>query len=152
MNMKQVEKSWFSWRLASLTVVMMFLSMAKPVTPQSTDRNNTMVRYYCSEFYGMNAKYFFQNVNTTLSNLRRQLLVNRVHYAAARTLINGEAVWGLASCRGYVSTTNCVACFDDAVVLLRACGRGSGAHAFYNDCDLRFLWYLNFFLLVYDFV
>ncbi|CAH1429770.1 unnamed protein product [Lactuca virosa] len=108
MNMKQVEKSWFSWLLASLMVVMMFLSMAKPVTSQSTDRNSTM------------------------------LLLNRVHYAVARTLINGEAVWGLASCRGYVSTTNCVACFDHAVVLLRACGRGSGAHAFYNDCDLRY--------------
>ncbi|CAI9272112.1 unnamed protein product [Lactuca saligna] len=138
MTMKQVEKNWFSWRLASLMVVMMFLSMAKPLTSQSTDANSTMVRYYCSEFYGMNAKYFFQNVNTTLSNLRRQLLVNPVHYAVARTLINGAAVWGVASCRGYVSTTNCIACFDDAVVLLRACGRGSGAHAFYNDCDLRY--------------
>ncbi|KAI3722977.1 hypothetical protein L2E82_34228 [Cichorium intybus] len=87
----------------------------------------------------MNARYFFNNLNTTLSSLRQQLSEeNGVHYAVARTLLNGESVWGLASCRGYVSTANCVACFDYAVAQLRVCGRGNGAHAFYNDCDVRY--------------
>ncbi|KAL7614332.1 hypothetical protein Lser_V15G06984 [Lactuca serriola] len=139
MNLKQMEKSLLSWRLACLMVVMMFLSMAKPVTSQtSSDRNSTLMRYYCSQYFGMNETYFYQNLNTTLSSLRRQLSVNRVRYALARTLLNGESVWGLASCRGYVSNTNCVACFDYAVSQLRVCGRGNGAHAFYNDCDVRY--------------
>lgn len=151
MNLKQMEKSLLSWRLACLMVVMMFLSMAKPVTSQtSSDRNSTLMRYYCSQYFGMNETYFYQNLNTTLSSLRRQLLVNRVRYALARTLLNGESVWGLASCRGYVSNTNCVACFDYAVSQLRVCGRGNGAHAFYNDCDVRcLLCSLNFFLFSY---
>ncbi|CAI9272118.1 unnamed protein product [Lactuca saligna] len=139
MNLKQIQKSLFSWRLACLMVVMMFLSMAKPVTSQtSSDRNSTLMRYYCSQYFGMNETYFYQNLNTTLSSLRRQLSVNRVRYAVARTLLNGESVWGLASCRGYVSTTDCVACYDYAVSQLRVCGRGNGAHAFYNDCDVRY--------------
>lgn len=113
----------------------MFLSTAKPATSQS-NRNSTLMRYYCSQYYGMNETYFYQNLNTTISTLRRQLLVTR--YAVARTLLNGESVWGLATCRGYVSTPNCVACFDYAVAQLRVCGRGNGAHAFYNDCDVRY--------------
>ncbi|KAI3519030.1 hypothetical protein L1887_08003 [Cichorium endivia] len=136
--MKEKTKSWFSWRLAGLMVVMVFLFMAEPVRSQSSNRNSTLMRYYCSQYYGMNARYFFNNLNTTLSSLRQQLSENGVRYAVARTLLNGESVWGLASCRGYVSTANCVACFDYAVAQLRVCGRGNGAHAFYNDCDVRY--------------
>ncbi|KAI3747598.1 hypothetical protein L6452_10109 [Arctium lappa] len=137
-NMKQVEKSWFSWRVAGLMVVVVFIYMAEPVTSQSNDRNGTLIRDYCSLYRGMSEKYFLSNLNATLSNLRHQLSVNGVHYAVARTLFNGEPVWGSASCRGYVSKANCVACFDYAVTYLKKCGLGNGALAYYNDCDLRY--------------
>ncbi|XP_076927407.1 cysteine-rich receptor-like protein kinase 2 isoform X1 [Bidens hawaiensis] len=134
--MKQQENNWFSWRLAVVAVV--FISMAEPVTSQSNNRNSTLMRYYCSLYYGRSANYFLSNLNTTLSSLHEQLSLNRARYAVARTLLTGESVWGLAVCRGYVSTAECVACFNYAVAQLKVCGRANGAHAFYNDCDVRY--------------
>ncbi|PWA86224.1 hypothetical protein CTI12_AA142130 [Artemisia annua] len=114
--------------------------MAEPVTAsKSSNRNSTLIRYFCSKYQGINGEYFLSNLNTTLSSLRHQLLVSGVtRYATARTLLNGESVWGLASCRGYLSTANCVACFDYAVAQLKVCGLGNGAHAFYNGCEVRY--------------
>lgn len=140
MNMKQVKRNCFSWRLAGLLVVLLFIvTMAKPVTASKpSNRNSTLIRYFCSKYQGINGEYFLSNLNTTLSSLRHQLLVSGVtRYATARTLLNGESVWGLASCRGYLSTANCVACFDYAVAQLKVCGLGNGAHAFYNGCEVR---------------
>ncbi|KAM0022060.1 putative protein kinase RLK-Pelle-DLSV family [Helianthus debilis subsp. tardiflorus] len=136
--MRQAENRCLSWRLTSLLVVVVVLTtMAEPVTSQRpTDRNSTLMRYYCSMYKGVSATYFLRNLNTTLSNLRKQLTTSG--YAAARTLLNGESVWGLAWCRGYVSVPDCLSCFDYAVDQLKVCGLGNGAHAIYSDCDLRY--------------
>ncbi|KAI3704420.1 hypothetical protein L1987_74640 [Smallanthus sonchifolius] len=138
MNMKRPEKNPFSWRLAGLImVVLLFIAMVEPVESQSSDRNSTLMRYYCSLYYGRSPRYFLSNLNTTLSSLHQQL-TNGSRYAVARTLLNGESVWGLASCRAYVSNADCVACYNYAVDQLRICGTVNGAHAFYNDCDVRY--------------
>ncbi|KAK9071518.1 hypothetical protein SSX86_010087 [Deinandra increscens subsp. villosa] len=140
MSMKLMKNSCLPWRLAGPMVVMMvFIIMAEPVRSQSSnrDRNSTLIRDYCSQYYGRSPEYFLSNLKTTLSSLHQQL-TNGSRYALARTLLNGESVWGLASCRGYVSTVRCVACFNYAVAQLKRCGLGNGAHAFYNDCDVRY--------------
>ncbi|MFS8034169.1 hypothetical protein Hanom_Chr17g01578081 [Helianthus anomalus] len=72
-----------------------------PVRSQPSDRNSTPFVVCCSQYKGMNEEYLSRNVNTTLSSLHCKLTVNR--YATARSLLNGDSVWGLASCRGYVS-------------------------------------------------
>ncbi|KAI3775685.1 hypothetical protein L1987_45434 [Smallanthus sonchifolius] len=120
-----------------MVVVVVFISVVEPVESQSSDRNSTLMRYYCSLYYGRSPRYFLSNLNSTLSSLHQQL-TNGSRYALARTLFNGESVWGLASCRAYVSNANCVACYDYAVAQLRVCGTVNGAHAFYNDCDVRY--------------
>ncbi|KAI3704419.1 hypothetical protein L1987_74639 [Smallanthus sonchifolius] len=117
--------------------MMVFISMLESVESQSSDRNSTLLRYYCSLYYGRSPRYFLSNLNTTLSSLHQQL-TNGSRYAVARTLLNGESVWGLASCRAYVSNADCVACYNYAVDQLRICGTVNGAHAFYNDCDVRY--------------
>ena len=136
--MKQVEKGWFTWQLACLMVVVVLISIPKPVTSQSSDRNRTFLGDYCSLYQRISAKYFFSNLNTTLSSLRHQLTLDGVYYAVSRSLLNGDSVWALASCREYVSKANCAACFDYAVARLKKCGLGNGAHAFYDDCDVRY--------------
>ncbi|KAF5769135.1 putative protein kinase RLK-Pelle-DLSV family [Helianthus annuus] len=126
-----------SWRLASLwVVVVVLITMAEQVTSQPTDRNSTLLRYYCSKYRGLNDKYFLSNLNTTLSGLRSQLTTSR--YATARTLLNGESVWGLAWCRGYLSIPDCLSCFDYAVDQLKVCGFANGAQIIYSDCQLRY--------------
>ncbi|KAI7733047.1 hypothetical protein M8C21_033404 [Ambrosia artemisiifolia] len=135
--MRQVENRCLSWRLASLLVVVVVLTtIIEPVSSQPADRNSTLMRYYCSMYRGVSASYFLSNLNTTLSSLRQQLTTSG--YAAARTLLNGESVWGLAWCRGYLSIPDCLSCFDYAVDQLKVCGLGNGAHAIYSDCDLRY--------------
>nr|XP_043634016.1 cysteine-rich receptor-like protein kinase 2 [Erigeron canadensis] len=139
-SLKRLAPNRFTWRLSTLTVaVLVIVSMAEPVTSQSGgSRNSTLMRYYCSLYRGRSENYFLSNLNTTLSSLRRQLSVNSVRYAVARSLLNGESVWGLATCRDYVSSADCVACYDYAVAQLKVCGTVNGAHAFYNDCDVRY--------------
>ncbi|KAI3775710.1 hypothetical protein L1987_45460 [Smallanthus sonchifolius] len=138
MNMKRQEKRLFSWRLAGLTVVVvLFISMAEPVKSQSSDRNSTLMRYYCSLYYGRSPRYFLSNLNSTLSSFHQQL-TNGSRYDVARTLLNCESVWGLASCRTYVSNANCVACYDYVVAQLRVCGTVNGGRAFYDDCDVKY--------------
>ncbi|KAK9062112.1 hypothetical protein SSX86_019297 [Deinandra increscens subsp. villosa] len=110
-----------------------------PVRSQQTDRNSTRFAIACSQYKGMSEEYLATNLNTTLSSLRRQLSTNNVSYATSRALLNGDAVWGLASCRGYVSRPDCLACFDYAVSQLRSsCGSANGAFVFYDDCDIRY--------------
>ncbi|KAI3775719.1 hypothetical protein L1987_45469 [Smallanthus sonchifolius] len=88
------------------------------------------------DYAHVSPRYFLSNLNSTLSSFHEQL-TNGSRYAVARTLLNGESVWGLASCRAHVSNANCVACYDYAVAQLRVCGTVNGGRAFYDDCDVR---------------
>ncbi|KAL4577878.1 hypothetical protein LXL04_013993 [Taraxacum kok-saghyz] len=131
--MKQVDH----WRLpASLLLVVVLTNMAEQVNSQPIDINSTVMGYYCSEYKGMSAEFFLRNLNATISSLRRQISITK--FAAARTLFNGESVWGLAWCRGYLSIPDCLNCFDYAVTALKPCGLGNGAHVIYSDCDVRY--------------
>ncbi|KAI3722984.1 hypothetical protein L2E82_34236 [Cichorium intybus] len=135
--MKQADQYWrLSWRPVCLLLVVVLINMAEQVASQPTDINSTLMGYACSQYKGMSAKYFLRNLNATLSSLRQQ--ISDTKFAAARTLFNGEPVWGLAWCRGYVSIPDCLNCFDYAVTALKPCGLGNGAHITYSDCDIRY--------------
>ncbi|KAD7478584.1 hypothetical protein E3N88_01720 [Mikania micrantha] len=127
--------TWWSW---CLTIILVIITIAGPARSQSNDRNSTRYAFACSAYKGMNQEYLLRNLNITLSSLRHQLSVNNVSYATARSLLNANSIWGLASCRGYVSRADCVACFDYAVVQLRSCGSATGAFIFFDDCDIRY--------------
>ncbi|KAF5782561.1 putative Gnk2-like domain-containing protein [Helianthus annuus] len=132
--MKQVNDSTlWSWCLTGLLVMM---TATRPVRSQPSDRNSTLFAVYCSQYKGMNVEYLSRNINTTLSSLHRKLTFNR--YATARSLLNRDSIWGLTSCRGYVSNADCLACFDYDVVQLRTCGFANGGYIFYDDCDIRY--------------
>ncbi|KAI3767259.1 hypothetical protein L2E82_17348 [Cichorium intybus] len=138
--MKQVEHWWLSWQLLCLLLVVgVLITMAEPVSSQSTER---IARYYCSQYSHVDTENFLSNLNATISSLHRQLSISR--FATARTLSNGVSVWGLAWCRGYVSIPDCLDCFNYAVAQLKSCGTVNGGHGFYNDCDVRYENY-NFF-------
>nr|XP_043634779.1 putative receptor-like protein kinase At4g00960 [Erigeron canadensis] len=139
MNIRQVENRRLSWRVAILAMVVVVITMSNQVTSQvsqPTDFNSTLMKNYCSMYKPTHEVYFLSNLNATLTSLRRQLTTSG--YSAARTLINGESVWGLAWCRGYLSIPDCLNCFDFAVKQLKLCGVVNGAHAIYSDCDVRY--------------
>ncbi|XP_023767378.2 cold-responsive protein kinase 1 [Lactuca sativa] len=118
--------------------VILLVIMAETVTSQSSKRSNTLIRSYCSKYGVLNEEFFSRNLNTTISSLRRQLSSATVYEAVARTIINGDSVYGLALCRRYLSTAECLNCFDVAVTGVRVCGIVNGGRVIYDDCELRY--------------
>nr|GEU35724.1 cysteine-rich receptor-like protein kinase 2 [Tanacetum cinerariifolium] len=126
-------------RKHTLIFTLMALMTTEVLVSQSINRNNnTLVRRYCSKYDVLNDEFFLRNLNSTLSSLRRQLTNTTAYHAVARTLINGESVYGLALCREYLSNLECLKCFDIAVKGVEVCGIKNGGHVIYDDCDLRY--------------
>ncbi|KAL8211245.1 hypothetical protein R6Q57_005682 [Mikania cordata] len=119
-----------------LCIFIMFILMAKQVTSQSDDDNNTLLRKYCRS-YQSNGNSYLRNLNTTLSNLRRQLSNPQVYSAYAQTTSN-QFLYAFALCREYLSTSECLACFDAAVNETRSCGTSDGGNMIYDDCSIRY--------------
>ncbi|KAK9049261.1 hypothetical protein SSX86_031772 [Deinandra increscens subsp. villosa] len=119
--------------------VMVLVLIMEVATSQSDNTSNTLIRPYCSQFGVLNDIFFLRNLNNTISSLRRQLANGTVHQAVARTLINGETVYGLAVCRQYLSGSACLKCLDTATKEARVqCGIKNGARTIYDDCEFRY--------------
>ncbi|XP_076881597.1 cysteine-rich receptor-like protein kinase 2 isoform X2 [Bidens hawaiensis] len=137
--MKQVENRW----VACLVLLMVVhITMEEQVASKPMDRNSTLLHYYCSAYRRLNEKYFWSNLNITLSSIRSQLATSG--QGTSHTLRNGESVWASSGCRGYLAIPDCLDCFDYGVDQLKRCGIGIGAQVGYSDCDLRYENY-NFF-------
>ncbi|KAI3722970.1 hypothetical protein L2E82_34219 [Cichorium intybus] len=126
-----------SWWMSTM-VVLMFITMANQVKSQSSDRNNSLLRMYCRSYKATNEGFYLSNLNTTLSSLRRQLSDPQVYYAFAQASDNDAFVYSFALCREYLSTSECLACFDTAVNNTRACGSADGGNVIYDDCSIRY--------------
>ncbi|KAK1410569.1 hypothetical protein QVD17_37106 [Tagetes erecta] len=95
----------------------------------------------------MSPTAFSRNLNSTFTQLRSRLSNTGVYYATAQSLENiGDAVYGVAQCRNYLLSTECLACFDVAVSVIEPrCGSANGAHVFLDNCFLRFENYNQFY-------
>lgn len=104
----------------------------------SSDPQANVVTQQCSQFDTSNTFEFFSNLNSTLADLRRQLSVNKTHFATAQQARTTNPVYSLVQCRNYLSTADCVACFDIAALDIRKfCNLANGARVIYDGCLLR---------------
>ncbi|KAI7745337.1 hypothetical protein M8C21_033811 [Ambrosia artemisiifolia] len=126
-----------------IILVVTGLSVAQPST--KTTNTNTPLIYYCGSYYPMSTAVFFRNLNLTFSQLRSQLSNAGIYNAQAQNMVNGDAVYGVAQCRNYLVSAECLACFDVAVSALEPCGSANGAHVFLDNCYLRFENYNEFY-------
>ncbi|KAL9994780.1 putative non-specific serine/threonine protein kinase [Helianthus debilis subsp. tardiflorus] len=124
-----------SW--TSCMVILVFVTMAKHMTSQSGDENNTLLRDYCRLYNSQKPESYIRSLNTVLSSLQRQLSDPQVYYAFARTMDNGDLVYAFALCREYLSTSRCLACFELAVNKTKTCGLADGGSIIYDDCSIR---------------
>ncbi|KAL1830551.1 hypothetical protein ACET3Z_000202 [Daucus carota] len=93
----------------------------------------------CSGFDAGSPSEFFRNVNATFADLRRQLSVQKKHFATAEQASSANPVYTLFQCRDYLSTADCVACFNVATVDIRKiCKLNNGARVIYDGCFLRY--------------
>ncbi|KAK1401898.1 Cysteine-rich RLK (Receptor-like kinase) protein [Heracleum sosnowskyi] len=120
------------WNMAAVVVLVLVMIEFAVSQPQAN-----LINQGCSQ---VNASFeFFSNLNTTLANLRRQLSVNRTHFATAELARSSSPVYAVVQCRNYLSTADCVSCFDIAAVDIRKyCRLVNGARVIYDGCFLRY--------------
>ncbi|CAH1412161.1 unnamed protein product [Lactuca virosa] len=90
---------------------------------QSNDSNNTVhmpIRSFCVHVDIMSPTVFFTNLNSTFASLRKELSRKGVYFAISHNLGNADSIYGTSQCRRYLSTTQCLSCFDVGVSILTA--------------------------------
>ncbi|KAF7130409.1 hypothetical protein RHSIM_Rhsim10G0182200 [Rhododendron simsii] len=128
------------WRLCpmkavTLTVVVTTVAMLNLVA--TADPQTKLLNTGCSQYNATNLSNFNANLNDTFSQLRSQLSGVNTKFATGQQT-GSDQVYAMAQCRDYLSTTDCVACFDVAVVLIRNCTGANGARVIFDGCFLRY--------------
>lgn len=124
----------------AILVVFLVLFLINPGVSQTNNSQNninTPIRSFCGRNPPTILSNFVNNRNSTLAEIRRKLSSNDVFYATAQSLAEKDPVFGAALCRNYLSTVQCVACFDEGVAQLIGCVTGNGAYVFLDDCFVR---------------
>ncbi|KAI3794373.1 hypothetical protein L1987_37004 [Smallanthus sonchifolius] len=130
----------------ALLVMLLVLLLSKPGFSQKNDsKNNTnVIAMRCGRNAVTSLPNFIKNRNSTFSDLRIQLLNQRV-YARAQALSSGDSVFAAVQCRNYLSVDQCVACFDDSVSELDSCRSGNGGFVSFDNCYVRYEDYADFY-------
>ncbi|KAL6963301.1 hypothetical protein U1Q18_049064 [Sarracenia purpurea var. burkii] len=106
--------------------------------PGLSDPQTNLLNKGCSQYNATNLSDFFSNFNATMSALRSQLVAaQNNHFATAQQARTSDPVYAMVQCRDYLSTADCVACFDTAVSQIRNCSAANGARVIYDGCFLR---------------
>lgn len=109
----------------------------------------------CSQFSATDLTNFQENLNASFADIRTQLLANNnsntntKHFATAQHI----PIYAMLQCRNYMSTKDCLACYDVAQSQIRNCtspSNANGARVIYEGCFLRLPYpILSFFFLFF---
>ncbi|KAK9071522.1 hypothetical protein SSX86_010091 [Deinandra increscens subsp. villosa] len=127
---------WWSYRWQTV-VIAVVLTVFLTIPASSQPQTNVLIQS-CSVTNVTNPTNFFSNVNETFRNIRTQLSNNNTYFATGELTRNSEPVYVLAQCRKYMSTRDCVSCFDYAASSIRACAAANGARSVLDGCFLRY--------------
>ncbi|KAL2499068.1 Cysteine-rich receptor-like protein kinase 3 [Abeliophyllum distichum] len=116
-------------------VVVVAVSISKQVSAQP---QINLLNRGCSQYNATNTRNFFDNLNATFSDLRNELSSENKRFATAQQSRSSDPVYGMVQCRNYLSTADCVACYDAAVAQIRNCSAANGARVIYDGCFLRY--------------
>ncbi|KAM7464837.1 hypothetical protein LguiB_012399 [Lonicera macranthoides] len=125
---------WRQW----LPVAALILLLVYSTKPAASQPQTNLLNTGCNLYNAGDLPSFFDNLNGTLSDLRRQLSSGNTKFATASQARNTNPVYGLAQCRDYLSTADCLACFDASVRQSRNCSANTGARVIYDGCFLRY--------------
>ncbi|KAJ0771099.1 putative protein kinase RLK-Pelle-DLSV family [Helianthus annuus] len=123
----------FRWQIVVVAIVLMvFLT-----NPGRSEPQTHLLLQTCSRFNATNTKIFFSNLNETFRDVRRKLS-NSTYFTTSNLTTNSEPVYVMAQCRNYMSTSDCLGCFDYAASSIRACATFNGARSVLDGCFLRY--------------
>ncbi|XP_019185428.1 PREDICTED: cysteine-rich receptor-like protein kinase 2 [Ipomoea nil] len=125
-----VEGSGGRWRW--LAVVIMVVSVSEPAL--SNPQTNQVGVLGCSPFNYTDVADSMRVLNATFADLRNQLSSDNKRFATSTQ----QPVYAMAQCRNYLSTADCVACLDAAVVATRNCSNKTGGRIIFDGCFLRY--------------
>ncbi|KAK1401897.1 Cysteine-rich receptor protein [Heracleum sosnowskyi] len=126
-------KRWWGMILAVVTLALVFESV------MSQQQNDDPLNSGCSQYNATNTLEFFRNLNTTLADLRRGITVNKTYFGTQQQARTTNPVYTMFQCRKYLSTADCVSCFDKAAIdIRRICRLANGARVIYDNCFLRY--------------
>ncbi|KAI3722987.1 hypothetical protein L2E82_34243 [Cichorium intybus] len=125
---------YYRWQMAVVAFVFMVF-VANPV--RSQPQANILITA-CSQVNATNLQSFYANLNDTFRNVRQQLSNNNTYFATADQTRNSESVYVMGQCRNYMSTSDCVSCFDSADRSIRYCAGANGGRAVLDGCFLRY--------------
>ncbi|MCL7030274.1 hypothetical protein MKW94_004775, partial [Papaver nudicaule] len=94
----------------------------------------------CSTWNVTREAAFLSNRESLFSDLREKLSSsNTSRFATAEVaIIKTDPVYGMAQCRNYLSSSDCLTCFSTAVTHIRNCSSANGARITYDGCFLRY--------------
>ena len=124
------------WNLAVLMILVAVSIFLKPAT---SDPQINLLNRGCSQYNATNTRNFFNNLNATFADLRNQLSQQNKLFATAQQSRSSDPVYAMVQCRDYVSSADCVACFNAAVAQIRNCSAANGARVIYDGCFLRYV-------------
>ncbi|KAG5529766.1 hypothetical protein RHGRI_030223 [Rhododendron griersonianum] len=127
------------WRcpIKAVTLTVVVTTVAMLNLAAVADPQTNLLNKGCSQYNATNLSNFYTNLNDTFSRLRSQLSGVNTKFATGQQAKGSDPVYAMTQCRDYLSTTDCVACFDAAVVLIRNCTGANGARVIYDGCILR---------------
>ncbi|XP_019172335.1 PREDICTED: cysteine-rich receptor-like protein kinase 2 [Ipomoea nil] len=118
----------YRWWLA---VVILAVSVPEPAF--SNPQTNQVGKLGCSPYNFSDVPDSMSQLNLSFADLRNQLSANKTFATIEHT-----PVYALAQCRKYLSTADCVTCFDAAVSATRNCSIATGARVIFDGCFLRY--------------
>ncbi|XP_058098021.1 cysteine-rich receptor-like protein kinase 43 isoform X2 [Magnolia sinica] len=117
-----------------LSFSFIFLFFCDPI---ASDPQAKLLNKGCSSYNVTSLSAFISNLNSTLAELRSQLN-STTRFATAQRPGTVDPVYALFQCRDYLSTADCVSCFDTAQSEIQKCSAANGARVIYDGCFLRY--------------
>ncbi|XP_019172332.1 PREDICTED: cysteine-rich receptor-like protein kinase 2 [Ipomoea nil] len=115
-----------------LAVVMLVVSVSEPAF--SDPQTNQIGNLGCGPYHVSDVPDYNRELNLSFADLRNQLSIANKRFATSTR----PAVYAMVQCRKYLSTADCVACFDAAVLVTRNCPIDTtSAIVIFDGCFLR---------------
>ncbi|KAI3522040.1 hypothetical protein L1887_11518 [Cichorium endivia] len=124
-------------------VVLLLSLLTETEISQSTEHNINTINSHpivSSTNTPITLSNFVKNRNSTLAEIRMQLSSKRVLYAG-----DDDTVYAASQCRSYLSTDQCVVCFDAGPSQAGQCTASHGAYVVFDNCFARYEDFVDFY-------
>ncbi|GFP83069.1 cysteine-rich repeat secretory protein 55 [Phtheirospermum japonicum] len=132
MDTSRANSVWWLRLIAAVAAMSAWWQMA------DSQPQGNLLNIGCSQYNASNIPSFYNSLNVTFTDLRRQLSGGRT-FATAEQARSSDPVYAMVQCRNYLSERDCLACYNTAASQIRNCSAGNGARVIYDDCFLSFV-------------